>query len=220
MSDNQQTEENNKEEKDKAYNFRQLEEKHQREMIQMKSHIQQIQSEYENKLNQMMKVNQPAPQDDDDDDDPYIDNKKFTKKLSEFEKKLDERFDKKVDSRAKQLLQEDKKNSWINNNPDFYDTLNNYSSKFAEMKPNLAESILQMPEGFERQKLVYHYIKDLGLQNPPEENVQDKINNRPGHSYQPTGINSSPHNFSGDFSKKGQKDAYDRLKELQSRLRI
>ena len=65
---------------------------------------------------------------------------------------------------------------WLKNNPDFYEVMN-HAQAFADKDPELAESILEMPEGFERQKLVYKNIKALGIHKPAEQkpNIQDKI---------------------------------------------
>ena len=91
------------------------------------------------------------------------------------------------------------------------------------MNPELAESILEMPEGFERQKLVYKNIKALGLHKPAEKqaSIQDKIDaNRRSPYYQPTGVSAGPYAGTGDFSKSGQKNAYDKMQQLKAQLRI
>jgi len=80
-----------------------------------------------------------------------------------------------------------------------------------------------MPDGFERQKLVYQSIKELGLNKPEQKqpSIQEKIDaNRKSPFYQPTGMGTAPYSNSGDFSSSGKKNAYDKMKELQARLRI
>jgi hypothetical protein len=111
---------------------------------------------------------------------------------------------------------------WLENNPDFYDILN-HAQRFAERAPKLAESILRMPEGFERQKLVYQNIKALGLDQPEkkQQSIQEKIDsNRKSPYYQPSGVGSAPYASQGDFSESGKKNAYDKLQELKRNLRI
>jgi len=89
--------------------------------------------------------------------------------------------------------------------------------------PELAESILEMPESFERQKLVYKNIKALGLHQPKpkEPTIQETVDaRRKGPYYQPSAVGAAPYHSAGDFSASGQKNAYDKMKELQARLRL
>jgi hypothetical protein len=115
-----------------------------------------------------------------------------------------------------------KQEMWLENNPDFYEVLGN-AEKFAQRSPKLAETILRMPEGFERQKLVYQNIKELGLHKPETKapSIQDKIDaNKRSPYYQPSGVGTAPYASAGDFSAVGQKNAYDKMQELKSRLRM
>jgi hypothetical protein len=80
-----------------------------------------------------------------------------------------------------------------------------------------------MPEGFDRQKLVYKNIKALGLHKPAikEPSIQEKIDaNRRSPYYQPSGVANAPYSTVGDFSTAGQKNAYQKMQELKSKLRI
>lgn len=168
------------------------------------------------------RMNQKVEDDDDNDDEPYVDRRSLQKKLSRFEKDLEEKIDKKAQQRASELLQNEKRQQWLKNNPDFEQVLNTYAQKFAEKDPELAESILEMPDTFERQKLVYKNIKALGLDKKEEAkpSIQETIDkNRRGAFYQPSGMGSPPYAMAGDFSATGQKTAYDKMKELQKRLR-
>lgn len=161
--------------------------------------------------------------DDDDGDEPYVDHKKLNKKLSNFEKTMEEKIEQKASVIAKAMVEKQKHEMWLKANPDFKEVLDNYADKFAAADPDLAESILEMPNTFERQKLVYKNIKALGLHKPavPQPSIQDKIDaNRRSPYYQPTGMGSSPYSTQGDFSPAGQKLAYDKMKDLQSKLRL
>jgi hypothetical protein len=78
-----------------------------------------------------------------------------------------------------------------------------------------------MPEGFERQKLVYKNIKALGIhkKDEPKPSIQDKVDqNRRTPYYQPTGVGTAPYANAADFSQSGQSAAYKKMKELQKRL--
>jgi hypothetical protein len=80
-----------------------------------------------------------------------------------------------------------------------------------------------MPEGFERQRLVYENIKALGVDKPisKEPSVQEKIEaNRKSPYYQPSGVGAAPYASQSDFSAGGQKQAYEKMQELKNRLRI
>ncbi len=160
--------------------------------------------------------------DDDEDSDPYVDRKKLAKHLSSFEKRMDEKIDKRAEEKAHTMLAKERKENWLRNNPDFYEVLG-HADKFADRDPELAETILMMPEGFERQKLVYKNIKALGIHKPDvkQPSIQDKIDaNRRSPYYQPGGVGTAPYAAQSDFSPNGQKSAYDKMQELKSKLRI
>lgn len=199
----------------KELNFRALEAKYRRELEQERTarvEAERVAREYSSR----------HVKDEDDDDEPYVNDKKLERKFSSFERKMEERIEKKAEEKAYSMMQKDKQESWLRNNPDFYDIMQ-HAEKFAQRDPELAETILQMPEGFERQKLVYKTIKSMGIHKPEEKqpSIQDKIDaNRRGPYYQPSGMGAAPYQSAGDFSPSGQKNAYDKMKELQSRLRI
>jgi hypothetical protein len=94
--------------------------------------------------------------------------------------------------------------------------------KFAEKHPDMAEPMLEMPDNFARQKLLYQNIKALGLNKPSvaTPSIQETIDrNRKSPYYQPSGGNTPPYASQGDFSQAGQKNAYSKMKELISNRR-
>ena len=118
-------------------------------------------------------------------------------------------------------MAEERKNSWLKNTPDFYEIMG-HAQAFAERDPELAETILSMPEGFERQKLVYKNIKALGLhkKEEPRASIQDKIDqNKRSPYYQPSGMGAAPYAAAGDFTPSGMKNSYAKMQELKNRLR-
>lgn len=199
---------------EKELNFRALEAKFQRELEKERA----ARAELERVINE--RNTQTV---EDDDSDPYVDHKKLNKRLENFSEKAKEQTQGEIKKAINHALYEERKNNWLKNNQDFYDVMK-HAEKFAQHDPELAETILEMPEGFERQKLVYKNIKALGLHRPPEEKksgIQDKIDaNRKSPYYQPTGVGNTPYASSGDFSSSGQKNAYDKMQELKKRLRI
>ena len=200
---------------DKELNFRRLEAKYQQELASERARREEAEK-------RVHEVSSRNVVDDEDDSDPYIDHKKLEKKLARFGEQTKQQTQSEIQRAVSTALQEERKSNWLKNNPDFYDTLA-HAEKLALKAPDLAESILEMPESFERQKLVYKNIKALGLDQPEQKQnqIQDKIDaNKRSPYYQPSGIGSSPYSAAGDFSPSGQKQAYDKMKELQARLRI
>lgn len=200
---------------DKELNFRALETKYRRELDQERS----ARLDAEKRVADLSSRN--VQHEEEDDSEPYVNDKKLNRKLSDFERKMEERIEKKAEEKAYNMMQQDKQQSWLKQNSDFYDVMQN-AEKFAQRDPELAETILNMPEGFERQKLVYKTIKSMGLHKPEvaAPSIQDKIDsNRRSPYYQPSGPGAAPYQSQGDFSPSGQKNAYNKMKELQNRLR-
>lgn len=162
--------------------------------------------------------------DDDVTDEPYVDHRSLDKKLKKWESSIDEKIDRKAEEKARLLVERERQNNYLKQNSDFNDVMQpEMMQKFVEKHPGLAEGILSMPEGFERQKLVYENIKALGLhkKEEPKQSIQQTIDqNRKSPYYQPSGIASSPYAGAGDFSPAGQKNAYAKLQELKNKLRL
>lgn len=211
---NQAPVQNDTKQNDKELNFRALEAKYRRELEQERAAREQAERKAQ-------ELSSRKIEEDDSDDEPYVNDKKLNRKLSDFERRMEERIEKKAEEKAYHMMQQDKQQSWLKQNSDFYDVMQ-HAEKFAQKDPELAETILQMPEGFERQKLVYKTIKSMGLHQPEakQPSIQDKIDaNKRSPYYQPSGIGTSPYAAAGDFSPSGQKNAYNKMKELQNRLR-
>lgn len=202
---------------DKELNFRKLESKYQQEIALERARREEM----ERRLHEMSQPKQ-VEEVDEPDDEPYVDHKKLDKKLNKFAEQTRKQTQSEIQKAVYHAVQEEKKKAWIKNNPDFYDTLE-HAETLAIQAPDLAESILEMPESFERQKLVYKNIKALGLDKPKgkEPTIQEKVDaNRRAPYYQPSGVGASPYHSAANFSPDGQKQAYEKMKELQSRLRL
>ena len=197
---------------DKELNSRALEARYERKLAEER----QARLELEQRL-------KSVPQDDDDSsDEPYVDHKKLEKKLAKFGEKTKQETQSEIKQAVNSALYEERKNSWLQNNADFYDVMEK-AELFAQQDPQLANTILEMPEGFERQKLVYYNIKSRGLDKPQQKapSIQEKIDaNRKSPYYQPSGQASAPYAAQGDYSPTGQKQAYEKLQELKRNLRI
>ena len=199
---------------DKELNFRRQEQMYQRMLAEKEARIAELQTQRA----------APVVQEDDTDDEPYVDHKRLNKTLSSFERKLEEKIEKKAEEKARSLIQRQEQDNWLRSNNDFNDVMQ-HAEKFAQSNPVLAETILKMPDTFERQQLVYNNIKALNLHRPPEaakSSIQDKVDaNRRSPYYQPSGVGTAPYNGQGgDFSAGGQKAAYDKMQQLKKQLRI
>lgn len=205
---------------DKELNFRALEAKYQRQLEQERA--ARLEAERIAQEAQAKKQQAHTNDDDDDDSEPYIDKKRLNKQLNKFGQNTQSEIQKAMEQAKIAAKEELKQEMWLENNPDFYDVLQ-HAEKFAQKAPELAKTILRMPEGFERQKLVYQNIKELGVHKPEPKapSIQEKIDaNRRSPYYQPSGVGSSPYQSQGDFSAGGQKQAYEKMQELKNKLRI
>ncbi len=204
---------------DKEINFRALEARYQRQLEQERA----ARIEAERKAQEAYQALNKDDDDDEDDDEPYVDHKKLNKTLAKFGEQSRTQTQSEIQRAVQQAVQEERKQQWIKNNPDFHEVLQ-YADKFAQKDPELAESILEMPDNFERQKLVYRNIKTMGLHKPPEKqsSIQDKVDaNKRNPYYQPSGIAASPYSSGGgDYSESGQKNAYQKMQDLKKNLRI
>lgn len=200
---------------EKEVNFRRLEARYQQELDNERAKRMELEK-------QLQQSAQKPPELEEDDSEPYVDNKKLNKSLNKFGQSTQAEIQKAMQYAKESAKEELKQEMFLENNPDFYQVLE-HAEKFANKAPRLAENILKMPEGFERQKLVYHTIKEMGLDKPEQKqsSVQDKIDaNRRAPYYQPSAVGAAPYASQSDFSANGQKQAYDKMKELQSRLRL
>jgi actin-related protein len=202
---------------DKEFNFRQLETKYKTEVERER----QARLEAEQRL-QTLSQQAQAVHEEEESSDPYVDNRKLEKKLQRFGQNTQSEIQKAMEKAKLDAKEELKQELWLENNPDFFDVLQ-HAEKFAQTNPMLAETILKMPDSFERKKLVYANIKAMNLHKPvaKEASIQEKIDaNRRSPYYQPTGVGSAPYANMGDFSDSGKKAAYEKMQQSKSRLRL
>lgn len=218
-SENQENIQKNNENKsnDKEYNFRALEARYEKQLAAERSAREQAEKLAQEALSRKQQ------DDDDDSDEPYVDKKRLEKKLAKFEEKNHQKTQSDIQRAVQQAIYEERKENWLKSNKDFFDVMQ-HAEKLAQRDPELAETILEMPDGFERQKLVYKNIKAFGLHQPQnkEPSIQEKIDaNKRSPYYQPSGIASAPYDgAAGDFSPQGQKQAYQKMQEMKNKLRI
>jgi hypothetical protein len=200
---------------DKEYNFRQLEAKYKTEIERER----QARLEIERKLQEL---SQTQAAHEEDDSEPYVNSQRLEKKLARFGQSTQSEIQKAMEKAKIDAKDELKQELWLENNPDFFDVLQ-HADKFAQNNPMLAETILKMPDNFERRKLVYANIKAMNLHKPvsKEPSIQEKIDsNRRNLYYQPTGVGNAPFQPQGDFSESGKKAAYQKMQESKARLKL
>ncbi len=181
--------------------------------------LAQLEQEKQSKF----KASLPYKDDEDDESEPYVDHRKLNKKFAQFEQTFEKKVDAMAEQKARSMIEQERQNSFLKQNPDFEQVLSQEMlRKFAEKHPEIAEPMLDMPDNFSRQKLLYQNIKALGVNQPDrkQESIQETIDkNRRSPYYQPGGGNSPPYAGQGDFSQSGQKNAYSKMKELISNRR-
>lgn len=201
-----------KKQTDKEFNFRQLEAKYERQLAQERAAREELERKVQEKIQQR----------EEDDDEPYVSDKKLEKKLRNFGEQTKQQTQTEIQKAVQNALAEERKQNWLKSNGDFFDVMQ-HAEKFAEKDPELAETILQMPDGFERQKLVYKTIKAMGLHAPEQKKstIQETVDaNRRSPYYQPSGVGTAPYAAAGDFTPAGQKNAYQKMQELKKRLGV
>lgn len=169
----------------------------------------------------------PLNEDEDHDDEPYVDKRKLNKTLQKFGEQNRQQTQQEIQQAVAQALDQERQTNYLKDNSDFKNVMTEETiAKFADKHPRLAENILRMPDGFERQKLVYENIKALGIDKPEQKqsSVQERVDaNRRGPSYQPSGTATAPY-ASGpagkDYSDSEMKTAYSKMQELKKRLKI
>jgi hypothetical protein len=182
--------------------------------------------EAEKKVEELSRRAVPVKQDDDEEDDPepYIDKKKLKNQLNKFGQNTQQDIEKAVQRGKLEAKEEMKQELWLEKNEDFEQIMSEKNTeKFFVEHKELANTILRMPDTFERQKLVYQTMKRLGIDKPAQKvsDTQQKIDaNRTKGSYQPSGMGSSPYVNGGDFSESGKKAAYDKIQALKKNIRL
>lgn len=197
----------------KEMNFRAQEQKYERLLQEERAERERLQRELESRNNQV---------EEEETSDPYVDHKRLNKTLAKHGQVTKSEIEKAMIYAKQSAKEELKQEMWLENNSDFHDIMK-LAEKFAQKAPQLADTILKMPEGFERQKLVYNNIKALGIHEPEQKtsSIQDKIDaNRQSPYYQPSGVGATPYSNQSDYSPSGQKAAYDKMQELKGRLRL
>lgn len=204
---------------DKELNFRQLESKYEKIVAQERAEKERVTRE----LDEIKRIKTQHSDEEEDDAEPYVDKRKLKKEQAKFGQQIKQETKQDIQTAVQAAIYEERKKNWLDNNPDFYDVMQTHGQRFFEKAPHLAETILQMPEGFERQKLVYHNIKTLGIDRPEpkQSSIQEKIDsNRRSPFYQPSGMTSAPYAPTGDFSEAGKKSAWENVQKLKANLRL
>jgi len=202
---------------DKELNFRALEAKFDKIITQERAEKERLAKELEDVRKSKYQ------QDDDEDADPYVDRKRLDKKFAKFGESTKTEIQQAMEEAKRKAKEELKREIWLENNPDFYDVMEKHGERFYQKAPHLADTILKMPDNFERKQLVYHNIKSLGLDRPEQKqpSIQDKVDaNRRSPYYQAPMMGTPPYASAGDFSEAGKKNAWEQVQKLKAGLRL
>lgn len=207
---------------DKEYNFAQLRKQAEAERV-ARIQAEERAAELERKLS-----SKPIDEDDDDDSEPYVDRRKLKKELNRFGEQSKQQTQAEIHKAVQQALDEKDRQMYLKQNNDFNQVMSgDVIQKFADRHPQLAENILRMPEGFERQKLVYETIKALGVDKPEAkpQSIQEKIDaNRKNPYYQPSQMGTAPygtHQATGrNVSAQEGENLYKQMQQLKQNMRL
>jgi hypothetical protein len=206
---------------DKELNFRKLEGK-----LEQERAARQQAEERLSQLEKMAQERSRSSSNDDDDDDygdePYVDHKRLKKALGKAVQKTASETDTKIQQAVHAALQEERRKQWLNQNSDFEEVMG-HAQEFYEKDKDLGDTILKMPDEFERQKLAYKSIKLMGLhkKEEPKQTMQQQIDgNRRNMYYAPSGMTAPPFENRGDFSPQGKEAAFKKMKEAQKRIGV
>ena len=207
----------NEQQSSKEYNFAQLRKQAEQE--------RQARLEAEARLAELEKLAMQRPVHDDDDDDlePYVDKKKLKKELFKAVETTKKETRYEIEQAVQKALEAERQQNYLKDNSDYYQIMSTENlQKFGDMHPNIAKSLMNMPDNFERSKLVYETMKTLGVHKPAqkEPSIQDKIDaNRRSPFFQPQGVSHAPYEAQGDFSESGMKTAYEQVQRWKSQFR-
>jgi hypothetical protein len=202
---------------DKEYNFRQQQASYEKKLAEERAEREKLTQQVEE-----LRKAQQSHQSDEEDSEPYLDHKRFKKEQAKFGQQIKQETKADISQAVQEAIQYERKKAFLEQNPDFFDVLQKHAEQFSQKAPHLAEAILKMPDNFERQQLVFHNIKTMGLDRPvtKDPSIQDKIDaNRRGAFYQPPQMGTPPYAPVGDFSEAGQKQGFQKMRELQGKLR-
>jgi hypothetical protein len=172
-----------------------------------------------------MMRSQPAPQkkepveeEEEDDGEPYVVKKALDRKLTQHTNRLMKEIERKAEEKAMQLFEKQKQQNYLNEHRDFNEVLNPENLQYlVDNHPEVANSILEMPEGFARQKLAYQTLKAFKQKEEKRASIQETINNN--HKslyYQPSQYGNPPSATTMDFTPQGRKQAYDAMKKMMA----
>lgn len=202
---------------DKELNFRALEAKFEKMINQERAEKEKIAKELE-------EIRRSKYQSEEEEDaEPYVDRRRLEKKFEKFGQSTKTEIQQAMEEAKRKAKEELKQEIWLENNPDFFEVMKTHGEKFYQKAPHLADTILKMPDNFERQQLVYHNIKTLGLDKPEQKqpSIQDKIDaNRKSPYYQAPMMGTPPYASGGDFSEAGKKNAWEQVQKLKAGLRL
>jgi hypothetical protein len=206
---------------DKELNFRNLENRYEKMLQEERQKRLEAETALQKKAAVVM------GEDEEEDSEPYVDRRRLEKKLNQNNQKIKAETQTEIQKAVGAALEKERQQQWLRSHPDFYEVMQ-HAQAFAEKNPELAEDYLELQEAdFKKQKMVYNNIKAVGMhkKEEPKPSIQDTINNnKKGLYYNPSGVGSAPYQGyivgGKDFSVTEQQNAFNKMKELQAKLRL
>jgi hypothetical protein len=199
----------------KDYNFAQVRKQLQestRAAEQAKREAEQAKQELE-----ALKRGRDEQEDYDSSSEPYVEHRTLDKRIKKLEENFEKKIERQAEMKARAIFEQHQQQTFLRNNPDFNEIMSpELLQKFGDKHPSIAESLMAMPDSFDRQKLVYENIKALGIHKPPEKPpIQETIEKRRVSAYyQPTEASTPPYAANPDCSEAGQKAAYEKIQAI------
>lgn len=212
---------------DKELNFRKLEEARLREREE-KMRLEMQNETLQNELKEIKEYLKPKERDPFEDIDDYIEPEvkkalvdKFNRFGSSFERKAEEIAEKKYQEIQRQKEEAEKKNflpKLQNEFNDFDQVMTEQNiMEIGEKDPTFLQTVLMVPDEYEKRKFLYQRIKANKSNAEPEKTVQDRVRQNQKNPYH-VPSSASPTSDAIDFdldSPGARESAYQKLRSAQ-----
>ena len=162
-------------------------------------------------------------EDDDDDFEPYVDRKKLKKELSKAIDYTKKETRQEIEQAVRQAIESERQQNYLRENPDYAQYMTPEKlNEFGNAHPAIAKSLMNMPDSFERQKLVYETMKTLAATKQAQaerSSIQEKVDANRRSPFFNSSSASAPYAGGGDYSEAGMKAAYEQIQALKSKMR-
>lgn len=209
---------------DKELNFRKLEAAREAEKearIRAEMEAQYLKREMD-AIRASMQPKEVDPLDDLSEDD-YQEPAKLSSKIKEKLNKERQHFRREAEEIANKVIEErDKKDYFRRLKQDYHDfdqVVNETNlAQLAESSPELTESLMKIPDEYEKRRLAYSAIKRMGKKEEPKASIKEKVQENSHNTYYTPQSAGVPTAADYDLkSPQARQAAYEKLKLAQRR---